>query len=239
MQSPDDFDESRYFYAIRKRFFCRDQLFRVYVNREMLAAAYVAGQVRESRLYWNELARLAWSARLLMPFINAVLRWRDEREALYDLVDPFDPGFTTIDRRNFQIPADQILRIRFEHKFVLHVQECIGMMQVISFDRARLSLIVIGFEPAEQIIRQLRELDRGLEVDRANPYLSPFDRELANQRRTTVWSNFCLAMVAVVVFAIWATELVPRPRLLVSIAIGLTSCLWVVIKSRNSHRAHA
>lgn len=89
------------FYALQPKWIERDRFYKVYVTREAVFGAWLAGQL------WS------WSAsfkQLLMfaPLAYWPLRWRDKREAAYDRLIGDPKEFLARDRRNFSLPRQLI-----------------------------------------------------------------------------------------------------------------------------------
>ncbi|HJT36230.1 MAG TPA: hypothetical protein VJ783_29685 [Pirellulales bacterium] len=89
------------FYALQPKWIERDRFYKVYVTREAVLGAWLAGQL------WS------WSAslkQLLMfaPLAYWPLRWRDKREATYDRLIGNPKEFLARDRRNFSLPRELI-----------------------------------------------------------------------------------------------------------------------------------
>lgn len=93
------------FYALQPKWIERDRFYKVYVTREALLGAWLAGQL------WS------WSASfkqllILSPLAYWPLRMRDKREAVYDRLAGDPSEFLARDRRNFSLPYSLIREAR-------------------------------------------------------------------------------------------------------------------------------
>lgn len=97
-----------YFYAIEPKTFSPDRFYKVFVTDIGFYGAYLAGQIHS-----RAVARLVVSSAhvlglFLWPYLEYVLKKREEREARYDSMDVEGPEFLAMDRRNFHIPVMEI-----------------------------------------------------------------------------------------------------------------------------------
>jgi hypothetical protein len=162
-----------YFYAAEQRGWLRDRLFRVYVNEKMMAGVYIAGQVREDLAFWEGFARSRRTVKwVILPVIKRIVAQRARREAFYDRVDPFGEELATLDRRNFQIPGSDIVRIRFQHKHVRYVMGSVAIVDVRAFDGTSRRLVAMGNVEPSEVVEWLRLLDPAIEVEGTDAFRS-------------------------------------------------------------------
>ncbi|MGD8453373.1 MAG: hypothetical protein PVJ57_16295 [Phycisphaerae bacterium] len=96
------------FYALQPNTLTSDRLYRIFITRQAICGAWVAGQFhsRESaqQVLVVTLGLLSFLAR---PLVNRWLRKREEREQFYDALDPDGAEFLEADKRNFRLlPMD-------------------------------------------------------------------------------------------------------------------------------------
>lgn len=97
-----------YFYGLEPRWFGANRLYKIFVTRDVLFGAYVAGQ-----FYDNATAAVQLHALLifLRSWVGRLLKLRAVREARYNEIDLAGPEFLAEDARNFRFERTRVLNI--------------------------------------------------------------------------------------------------------------------------------
>jgi hypothetical protein len=230
--------QAPYFYAAEQRGWLRDRLFRVYVNERMVAGVYIAGQVREDPSFWEGFARRRFLVKwLILPVVKRILARRAQREAFYDRVDPFEEGLANLDRRNFQIPGSEIVRIRFRHKHLRYVIGSVAIVHLCAFDGTSRRLVVMGNVEPEGVVEGLRLLDPAIEVEGVDPFKSCSERRRIYALRDLSRAGAIALWIGIGAAAVWALELINDLRV-AQLAVWCIVCgCWTMLKAWKMSRA--
>jgi hypothetical protein len=152
---------TRFFYGLQPRWLSWDRLYRVYVCDRMLAGAYVAGQFYDEPSAAIQLQLLGL---FLRPLVRRWLAQRQEREAMYDVADPFDPSLLNYDRRNFQVPRSEVTRTRFRRNRSLWTAFNVGVVELELVDSTRMRFLLVGDQQPDEVLDLMREFDPDIEV---------------------------------------------------------------------------
>lgn len=156
-----DHTPAPFFYGLQGHWLSRDRLYRVYVGDQMLAGAYVAGQV-----YDEQVAALQFQQAffLLRPWVRRWLEQRQKREKLYDGIDPFTPAFLDLDARNFQLPRTDVQQVHFRRNRSWHMPYNVGSVEITLLDGTRRRFILLDQQDPEAVLQRLRQFAPDLEV---------------------------------------------------------------------------
>jgi hypothetical protein len=103
--------ENAWFYGLQPRWFTWDRLYKVYLLKECIVGAYLAGQVYDELSGEIQLVRPAFIlAPLMSMWVRRIVRKRAAREEHYDSLAPDSEEFLAADSRNFRIQADEVER---------------------------------------------------------------------------------------------------------------------------------
>ena len=169
-----------FFYGLEPRWFSPDRLYRVYVSDQMIAGAYIAGQLYEERSASVQLQQAAWLLRSL--FMRRCLLRREGREAFYDSFDPLAPQLLQQDHRNFQLQRSDVVRTRLRRNRSLWTPFNVGRVELELLDGSIRRFILVGDQQAEDVLALLTVFDSGIEVTgtfRPRPQPRPATRRQA------------------------------------------------------------
>jgi hypothetical protein len=162
---------ARFFYGLQPRWLSWDRLYRVYVSDKMLSGAYIAGQLYDEQSAALQLQQLGL---FLRPLVRRRFAQRQEREAMYDAVDPFGPLLLSHDKRNFQIARSDVVRTRFQRNRSLWAPFNVGAVELELLDGTTLRFILVGDQQPDDILRIIQRFDPAVEVSgKPNPLARP------------------------------------------------------------------
>ncbi len=102
------------FYGVCPRMTKTDVFYKIIVSDRAIYGVKIAGQIfdRESAE-----VQLLWPLGLiLLPWINRLIKRREERERLYDTMDFGSREFLSLDKENFVFEPDQISKVTVNKK---------------------------------------------------------------------------------------------------------------------------
>jgi hypothetical protein len=177
----DGEDQSaRFFYGLQPRWLTWDRLYRVYVSDQMIAGAYIAGDLYDEQAAALKLQQLHLFLRLL---VRRLLAQRREREARYDDLDPFAPSLLDHDPRNFQLSRSDVTRTRFRRNRSLWAAYNVGVVELELLDGTTRRLILVGDQEPEAVLELMRRFDPAIEVTgKPNPLPRPQPMSPAGKR---------------------------------------------------------
>ena len=180
------------FYAVEMRWwFCR-RTYRVFVNRHMIAGAYVAGWVRDEQSIWLELGQgnrvYNWLIRRRLPGLLA--RRSSARNCTTRSIRSARTSRSSI-RSTFSSISVSCSAICFKHARTQSVWTSFAFLLLKQFDGTTRRLNVVGYLQPEQIIESLRLLDRNMEVEGQLRCPSPEQTGLWHARRDLFRAGIC------------------------------------------------
>jgi hypothetical protein len=123
----------------------------------------------------------------LRPLIRHILTKRQEREKLYESLDPFEPSFLQHDFRNFQIFRTDVVRTRFRRNRSHWTPFNVGVVELELLDGTRRRFILVGNQQQEEVLNLLLKFDPAIEVTgKPNPRLPPKPMSPAGRLITAV-----------------------------------------------------
>lgn len=220
---------ARFFYGLQPRWLSWDCLYRVYVCDTMLAGAYVAGQLYDEQSAAIQLQQIAL---FLRPLVRHRLAQRQQREALYDSVDPFGPSLLDHDQRNFQIPRSDVTRTRFRRNRSLWAGFNVGTVQLELLDGKTLQFILVGNQQSDEVLRMMQEFDPAIEVT-GKPKSQPRPKPISPAGR-----RFYFALLSVLLLGFGAlfgyvamAGLAPNPSHLLLATVNILVGVWCLVKA--------
>jgi hypothetical protein len=181
----------RYFYGLLPRWLGGDRLYRVYVGKEFIVGAYIAGQLYDQQSAAIQLQHLLL---VLAPLVRRLLSRRAEREARYDTLDPFEPTLVDYDRRNFRISKSDIARTKLRRNRSLWTTCNVGAVEIELLDRTNRRFILVGEQDQDEILKLMQQFDPGIEVrGKANP--RPRPRTLSTRGKRLLLAIVALLLV--------------------------------------------
>jgi hypothetical protein len=215
-RSPD------FFYGLQPRWLSWDRLYRVYVSDQMLAGAYIAGQVYDEQ---SAAVQLQQMGLVLRPLVRRLLAQRQQREARFDALDPFGPALLDQDPRNFQILRTDVARMRFRRNRSLWTAFNVGVVELELLDGTRRRFILVGDQEPDTVLSLLQRFHPDPEVT-GKPNRRPHPKPMSpsGRRRTLVLAaGLLLGFGALFGYAAWggiAPNPAPLPIAVVNMLLG-------------------
>lgn len=178
-----------FFFGLETHWFTRDRLYMVFVTREALCGAYVAGQV-----YDETVARLILQG--IYPFLRGwvrrVLEQRASREQQYKSIDPLSGEFLNKDRRNFCLLGQQILDVVVKRKRSLLVAYSVGTVRLTLASGETKKLVLLAGQDPDRVAEMLRRLYPATRLEgEASPQSDPAAKQWSHARRMRFYLLFC------------------------------------------------
>jgi hypothetical protein len=144
------------FYGLQGRWTGFDRLFKLFVTRDGIAGAYVAGQVYDEASGAAQLVNPARVAGPLMAmWVRRLIRKRAERELMYDAIQPGSAEFMAADSRNFLLNKSDIEQAVLKSKRSLWASVNCGTVTFQLWSGKRLKFVLAGEQDLTQIERTL------------------------------------------------------------------------------------
>jgi hypothetical protein len=208
-----------FFYGLQPHWLSPDRLYRIYIGDRIIAGAYVAGQFYDHQSATVQLQQLGW---ILRPMIRRLMARRQDREACYDALDPFDPSFLDHDPRNFHFMRTDIARTRFRRNRSYWTPFNVGVVEFELLDGMNRRFILAGDQQPESVLEIMRRVDPAVEVSgKPNPRPRPRSVSLAQQPVGLTLAGILLIGLAAVFTCGAAAGLVPGGTYLMCAALYL------------------
>lgn len=128
------------FYALYGRWTGGDWFYKIYVTKDSICGAVVAGQFSDAASANTQLVAPAGCLSLFMlPWANKAVQQRQMSEERYDQMDPESAEFLAADKRNFQFTGMLLKDVRFKTKrhWWTHTLPNTGTMEILPFQQKR------------------------------------------------------------------------------------------------------
>lgn len=229
-----DLNERSYFYALQPRWLSTDRLFMLFVTREALYGAYVAGQIHDDN---SARAQLQQLYPLLRFWVNRILARRAERERHFLTIDPRSGEFLSADKRNFCIFSSQVVHVTVNCKRSLWAARNVGTVKIVLATGQVLRFILVRGQDPEAISRMLRSFCTDTTLI-GEPQNAKESREAAAKPER--WKFYAMCSVAFFGFGV-ALLVVPLrggPKsLLVASILNLAFAVYCLIRAAKFHRS--
>lgn len=189
-------DPIPFFHGLQPRWTRFDRLYRVYVSKQSLAGAYIAGQIQDED---TAVIMFQHFTPLLYPWIQRILDRRRERESLYDSIDPFSTRFLELDPRNFRIAREDVVRSRFNRNRSIWTPLNSGVVMIELIDGRVRRFILVGEQATDDVLELMKRFDPAIEIyGRTKPSPRANSNPTRNNRLVYGWFAlilFCLALL--------------------------------------------
>jgi len=182
-------DNTDFFYGLEPHWLTRDRLYMVFVAREALCGAWIAGQ-----LYSDTAARLQLQQTYLFlrGWVRRLVARRAVRKQEYLGMDPLSGAFLARDRRNFCIFSKQILDVAVSRRPSLWAANSVGTVRVTLATGEIRKFVLIEGQDADDVAEILRRVCPETKlVGKARP-ISPANKW--NHARRTRFYVLCCAV---------------------------------------------
>ncbi|GMW02281.1 MAG: hypothetical protein AMXMBFR84_34170 [Candidatus Hydrogenedentota bacterium] len=106
----------KWFYGVEGRQFTPNRFYKVYLSKESMMLARLAGQIFDSESASTLAAQGQIFAPLLFLYFNRLVRRRTENELKYDDMDLMSDRFLAEDSRNLRIPYRNLINVQMVPK---------------------------------------------------------------------------------------------------------------------------
>jgi hypothetical protein len=178
-------DKPDYFFGLEPNWFTRDRLFMVFVTRDALSGAYVAGQFYDEGVARLQLQQLA---PLLGWWVRRLVAQRKLREQEYAAINPLSGDFLNKDRRNFCIFSKQLLDVTVRRKPSLWAPNSVGTVRVTLATGEIKKLILIAGQNPDALATMLGRVCPDTKVEGKASVLKSPPLEEQDARRLRVYS---------------------------------------------------
>ncbi len=220
-----------FFYGLQSNWWW-DRLYRIYVSDKMLAGAYIAGQIYDEQ---SAAIQLQKADLFFRPLVRRWLAQRQEREALYDAVDPFSRLLLHHDLRNFQIWRSDVARTRFRRNPSLWTL-CgnVGAVELKLRDGKTWLFILVGDQQPDEILRIMQRFDAAIEAaGKPNPRPRPKPMSLRGKRFYLVMLAVWLLGCGILFGSIAGTGLAANPIHWPLAVANVLGSVWCLVKAWN------
>jgi hypothetical protein len=228
-----------WFLAVEQRFW-RDRLYRIYVGKDFIAGARIAGIVYDEMSFMLTGAGAHWLTRgLLAGWKKRKFAERKAREAFYDGINPAEQDLRAFDARNFHYSANEIVRLGFRFNNSSEIASATGVILLTTFAGPTRTLTVIDYIEPAAVIELLQSLDPRLEIEGQLGYASIRHREQAVARDHALNGGICCILIGALAGVAWAFGFWPGfGGLQVAIALPLYG-LWSLRRFSRMPKATA
>ena len=155
-----------HFYVLQPRWSGADRFYKIFVTKDLLCGAKLAGQFYDKGSAYRQ---LVYPAQIFAPLMaiwaNRLVKMREETERTYENIGPTTSLFMSQDKHNFQIALMQIENIVFITRRTLWSPDNFGKMEVYLRGEKKMTFLLIGND-AEQVETLLKPFSVQTQIKR-------------------------------------------------------------------------